>query len=188
VILKFDKPQLVDDLVQVLEAASVVIMPCDTIYGFVAVAPEGAEKIRQLKGRQEKSFLMLIPSLDWLPRFTEAKLPEALEPYWPGPLTVIFPGASSGTVALRMPDDPLLVEVMRRLDRPLFSTSVNASGRPALWRLDEILRQFERRVAAVVAAGDRPGGVPSTIVDVTLKPFRVLRRGAVELPPQLLGA
>ena len=180
--LETDDPKLLDALVEVLQAAGVVIMPCDTIYGFVGVAPETEGKIRELKGRQEKSFLQLIPDLQWLPRYTDHGLPPELKSYWPGALTVIFPAKKAGTVALRIPDDPLLLKLMERLGRALFSTSVNSSGKPALWRIDDICSAFEERVDLVVAAGDRPQGVPSTIIDVTERPFRLLRRGAVELP------
>jgi L-threonylcarbamoyladenylate synthase len=180
--MEIDDPKLLDALVEVLNSAGVVIMPCDTIYGFVGVAPDTEAKIRELKGRQEKSFLRLIPDLQWLPRYTSCKLPPELKSYWPGALTVIFPAKKAGTVALRIPDDPLLLQLMKRLGRALFSTSVNASGRPALWRIQDICAAFESSVDLVVAAGDRPEGVPSTIVDITEKPFRLLRRGAVDLP------
>jgi len=180
-----DDPKLLDGLVEVLQSAGVVIMPCDTIYGFVGVAPQTQAKIRELKGRQEKSFLRLIPDLQWLPRYTGASLPSKLKPYWPGALTVIFPAKKTGTVALRIPDDPLLLQVMRRLDRALFSTSVNLSGKPPLWQIEDICSAFETRVDLVVAAGDRPQGIPSTIVDITERPYRLLRRGEVDLPDGL---
>ena len=54
--LEIDDPKLLDALVEVLESGGIVIMPCDTIYGFVGVAPDTEGKIRELKGRQEKSF------------------------------------------------------------------------------------------------------------------------------------
>ena len=183
--MEVDDPKLLDALVEVLQSAGVVIMPCDTIYGFVGVAPETEGKIRELKGRQEKSFLLLIPDLKWLSRYTGSRLPQELKSYWPGALTVIFPAKTAGTVALRIPDDPLLIQLMRRTGRALFSTSVNAAGKPALWRIRDICSSFENRVDLVVAAGDRPEGVPSTIVDITDTPFRLLRRGAVDLPEDL---
>lgn len=183
--LEIDDPKLLDALVGVLQSAGVVIMPCDTIYGFVGIAPETEGKIRALKGRQEKSFLRLIPDLQWLPRYTGRSLPAELQPYWPGALTVIFPAKKTGTVALRIPDDPLLLQVMKRLGQALFSTSVNSSGQPALWRVEDICSAFESRVDLVVTAGDRPEGVPSTILDVTERPFRLLRRGVVDLPDGL---
>jgi L-threonylcarbamoyladenylate synthase len=186
--LEIDDPKLIDTVGQVLDSGEVVIMPCDTIYGFIGVAPDTEAKIRELKGRQEKSFLRLIPDVGWLPRYTDSKLPAQLKAYWPGALTIIFPAKRAGTVALRIPDDPLLMQLMNRLGRPLFSTSVNASGKPALWRIDDILCAFGSRVALVVTAGDRPQGIPSTILDITERPFRLLRRGVVEISDQLLQA
>jgi L-threonylcarbamoyladenylate synthase len=184
--LEIDDPKLLDALAGVLQSAGVVIMPCDTIYGFVGVAPETEGKIRELKGRQEKSFLRLIPDLKWLPRYTSCSLPQELKSYWPGALTVIFPAKDARTVALRVPDDPLLLQLMKRLNRALFSTSVNLSGKPPLSRIEDICAAFESRVELVVAAGDRPQGVPSTIIDISETPFRLLRRGAVELPRGLV--
>jgi L-threonylcarbamoyladenylate synthase len=180
--VEIDDPKLLDTLAGVLENAGVVIMPCDTIYGFVGTAPDTDGKIRNLKGRGEKSFLRLIPDVSWLERYTERMMPPELKSYWPGPLTVIFPAKKRGSVALRIPDDPLLLEVMNRLGQALFSTSVNISGKQALWRIQEICSAFESKVDLVVAAGDRPQGIPSTIVDITAKPYRLLRRGVVDLP------
>jgi len=185
--VEIDDPKLLDALVEALGSGAVVIMPCDTIYGFLGVAPETEGKIGELKGRQGKSFLRLIPDLQWLPRYSSQDLPSELKSYWPGALTIIFRAKKTGTVALRMPDDPLLVQVMRRVGKALFSTSVNISGKPALWRIDDICSAFESRVDLVVAAGDRSEGVPSTIIDITEKPFRLLRPGAVDLPDTLVN-
>ena len=74
---------------------------------------------------------------------------------------------------------------MGQVGQALFSTSVNVSGKPALWRIEDICSTFEKHVDLVVTAGDRPEGVPSTIVDVTAKPYRLLRRGALDLPDDL---
>ena len=180
-------PGLSGRLAELFAAGGVAIMPCDTIYGIVGPAPESEHRLRELKGREEKSFLQLIGSAGWLARFGGLALPPSLAPYWPGPLTLIFP-AGEGTVALRVPADPGLRLLLERLARPLFSTSVNLAGRPPLWRITDILDQFEAGVDLVVDAGDLPGRLASTIVDVTRRPFRVLRRGALELPAEVLEA
>jgi L-threonylcarbamoyladenylate synthase len=180
------EPGLTDRLANLLAGGGVAIMPCDTIYGIVGPAPGSEARLRELKGRGEKSFLQLIACPQWLARFGELQLPESLAPYWPGPLTLIFP-AGRGSVALRVPADPGLRSLLERLDRPLYSTSVNRSGQPALWRIAEILEQFEASVDLVVDAGDLPGRLPSTIVDVGRRPFRILRQGALELPPEALA-
>jgi len=179
------EPRVAERLARLLAAGGVAIMPCDTIYGIVGAVPESEARIRGLKGRAEKSFLQLIGGAGWLARFGALTLPEALAGYWPGPLTIIFPVAG-GSVALRVPSDPLLRDLLERLDRPLYSTSVNRSGQPALWRVAEILEQFEAAVDLVVDAGDLPGRQASTIVDVGRHPFQVLRQGSLELPEEAL--
>jgi L-threonylcarbamoyladenylate synthase len=185
--LTIDDPSLFDTLIDILEKLGIAIIPCDTIYGIVGIAPESEKKIKELKGREEKSFLRLIPSSDWLSRFTDCALPSQLERFWPGPLTIIFPAKveQNKSVALRIPDDPLLLRLMKRLAKPLFSTSVNISGQPALWRIRDILEIFEDKVDLVVDVGDRAEAVPSTIIDITEKPYKILRQGAVELPRKI---
>jgi L-threonylcarbamoyladenylate synthase len=179
------EPLLAERLAECLSAGGVLIMPCDTIYGIVGPAPASRDRIRELKGRGEKSFLQLIAGPQWLPRFGVPAVPEPLSAYWPGPLTLIFPTAE-GSVALRVPADPRLRLLLERLDRPLFSTSVNRSGQPALWRIADIVERFEAGVDLVVDAGDLPGRLPSTIVDVSQRPFRVLRQGTLVIPQEAL--
>jgi L-threonylcarbamoyladenylate synthase len=180
-------PGLPSRLLEVLAGGGVVIMPCDTIYGIVGVAPASGERIRALKGREQKAFLQLIASAEWLNRFSDLRLPPGLSALWPGALTLIVPARDcSETVALRVPDDPLLRELLQELDRPLYSTSVNRSGEPALWRIEEIAAAFESSIELLVDAGDLEGRLPSTILDVTASPFRLLRQGALDIPPELL--
>ncbi len=184
-------PGLLRRLVAILRRGGVVVLPCDTIYGLVGVAPDSEERIREIKGRGEgKAFLWLIASARWLPRFTDMALPPALAGYWPGPLTLIFPRRhgdhrGGGTVALRVPRDPLLADLLRRLRRPLASTSVNRSGQVPLGRIGEIVAQFEAEVDLIVDAGDLEGRLPSTIADLSVRPWRVVRQGAVRLPDDL---
>lgn len=180
-------PALPMRLAEVLTGGGVVIMPCDTIYGIVGLAPDSEERLRAIKGREAKRFLQLIASQEWVSRFSDMKLPEALAALWPGPLTLILPARREpATVALRVPDDPLLRGLLQELDRPLFSTSVNRSGEPPLWRFADIAEGFEQSVDLLVDAGDLEGRLASTILDVTSRPFRVLRPGALQVPPELL--
>lgn len=170
-------------LTHVLKRGGIVVAPCDTIYGLLGVAPEAEERLKALKGRlEDRAFLQLIASPDWLPRYTDMPLPRRLKKYWPGTLTLIFPARSGGSVALRVPDDSLLLEVMEILGKPLYSTSVNLSGESELWQSAEIISRYSGRVDLVVDAGDLPGRKPSTILDVTGRPYRLLRQGGLRLP------
>jgi L-threonylcarbamoyladenylate synthase len=175
-------------LALVLAGGGVAIIPHDTIYGIIGVVPETEARISRIKRRDPaRPYLRLIASEAWLPRLAAAPLPPALRPFWPGPLTVVLPALGGGTVAVRVPADPWLRELLLALDRPVASTSVNIEGEEPLGRVDEILVHFESEVDLVVAGEDRPQGAPSTLLDVTSRPWRILRQGALVLPADLPG-
>jgi L-threonylcarbamoyladenylate synthase len=158
-------------------------MPCDTIYGLVGSAPDTEARIRAIKGRgEDKPFLQLVADRSWVARVSPSEVPASLATHWPGPLTVILPALDGGTVAVRVPDSAFLRGILEAVGRPLLSTSVNRAGKPALWKIGEIVKEFESEVDLVIDGGDLPGVRPSTIVDATVVPYRVVRQGALELP------
>lgn len=170
-------------LVSILASGGAVIAPGDTMYGLIGIAPESEGRIRRIKGRgEEKPFLQLIGDAGWVGRFSDAVLPERISTHWPGPLTVVVADRSGGTVALRVPDHPFLQELLRALGRPLYSTSVNRAGSPPLSSVTEMRRELEKDVDAIYDAGDIPPGAASTLLDITRRPFVILRQGAVRLP------
>jgi len=189
VVIKRNAADAFDRIARVLERGGVVVMMCDTIYGIVGAGPHCARRIAQIKARKVgRPFLYLIADAGWVERFTDEKLPEALQRYWPGPLTVIFRARAGGTVALGVPADGLLRKLLRRLQKPLISTSVNRSGEPPYSRLQAIVCNFESEVDLIVDSGDQQDPVPSTILDLTVKPYRIARQGAVDIPPEILSS
>jgi L-threonylcarbamoyladenylate synthase len=186
VIIKRKDPEALSAIADVLRRGGIVIMMCDTIYGLVGVHPGAHRRIAGLKKREAgKPFLVLMPDSDWLQRFSEEQLPAALRRYWPGPLTLIVSSRSGGTIALRVPEDDLLRNLMRSLRKPLISTSVNRSGEPPAYRIAEIIRVFEAEVDLIVDSGDQEEGIPSTILDLTTDPFRIVRQGRLVIPERL---
>ena len=172
-------------LARTLAGDGVAIIPCDTMYGIVGAAPRTEERIRALKGRGEtKPFLQLIARASWVERLSPVALPPALSKYWPGPLTVVFPARGGGTVALRLPDSPFLTKLMESVGRPLYSTSVNRTGQDPIFDITRITEEFERDVDLIFDAGNLPPGPPSTLVDITRRPYKVLRAGAAQIPPE----
>ena len=117
----------------------------------------------------------------WASRISDLALPPQLGRFWPGALTIIFPARSGGTAALRMPDNRFLRNLLTTLDQPLFSTSVNRAGLPPMITVEDMRREFEGDVDAIYDAGDQGPGQPSTMVDITRRPFAILRQGAVHL-------
>jgi len=178
-------PAAVSGLARLLAAGGVAIIPCDTIYGIVGIDPEAEPRIRALKGRgEDRPFLRLVPDMSWVRALTGADAPARLARHWPGPLTLVLPRAAGGTLALRVPAAAWLRELVSVLGRPLLSTSVNRSGRPALWRVSDIEAEFGSDVDMVLDGGDLPEAQPSTIVDATVRPCRVLRQGALVVAPE----
>jgi L-threonylcarbamoyladenylate synthase len=188
-IIARNNPTAVTTAVKILGSGGVAILPCDTIYGIVGIAPDTEKRIRTIKGRGDgKPFLMLIAAPEWIMPYSQASLPAALESYWPGPLTILFPNRhTSGKTALRMPNDDFLLKILKLIQKPVYSTSVNVSGGVFLREIDEIVREFEQKVELVIDAGDLPETLPSTIVDISTRPFTVVRQGSLVIPEHVLS-
>jgi L-threonylcarbamoyladenylate synthase len=185
-VVPADSPDALPMLREALGSGGVAVVPCDTIYGLVGIAPDTEARIRGIKGRgEDKPFLQLVADRAWARRLA-SRAPSSLEKYWPGPLTLILPARAGGTIALRVPSSPFLRDLIKGLGRPLYSTSVNRAGQAPLWRIEEIVAGFEAAVDLVLDAGDLPEASPSTIVDATSRPFRVVRQGSIVVPLQEL--
>ena len=149
-VVKIDKEQIDDEKLmeaaEILRAGGLVAFPTETVYGLGANAlnEEAAKKIYAAKGRPSDNPLIAhISKPEELAPLVK-EVPEAgkklMEAYWPGPLTMIFPksdivpyGTTGGldTVAIRMPDHPVALELIRRSGVPIAAPSANTSGRPS---------------------------------------------------------
>ncbi len=181
--------------VQALQRGRLVILPTDTVYGIAADAfdADAVADLLDAKGRgRDMPPPVLISSATTLDALVVA-LPgyarALVEQFWPGPLTVVCRqqpslqwdlGDARGTVAVRMPDHPVTLEVLERTG-PLAVSSANMSGRPAATDAQAAHRMLGDEVSVVVDAGESPGMTASTIVDVTGTQGRVLRLGALSL-------
>ncbi len=184
-VVPADSPGSIPQLATVLRAHGVAVIPCDTIYGIVGAAPQTEARIRAIKGRAEdKPFLQLIADPSWTRRVCGIDAPPRLARHWPGPLTVVLASPGFAAVAVRVPAAPWLRDLIATVGQPIFSTSVNRAGGAALWRIAEIAREFEREVDLVLDGGDLPDALPSTIVDATSPPFRIVRKGILVLGPE----
>jgi L-threonylcarbamoyladenylate synthase len=112
--------------------------------------------------------------------------------FWPGGLTIVLParttlawdlGETGGTVALRMPDDRIALELLAETG-PLAVSSANRTGQPAAESVEDALEQLGESIQVYLDAGPTPGPLPSTIIDATglvdgTGPLRVLREGVI---------
>lgn len=191
-----------DELESAIEAASMavqrgllILLPTDTVYGVGANAfePDAVASLLEAKGRgRDMPPPVLVSSattIDALAVKVPAYARALVEAFWPGPLTLVCHqqqslqwdlGDTRGTVAIRMPDHPIALEILERTG-PLAVSSANRTGRPAATDADQATDMLGDQVAVIVDAGESPGGQPSTIVDVTGPRGRILRRGALSL-------
>jgi L-threonylcarbamoyladenylate synthase len=176
-----------------------VVFPTDTVYGIAADAfsPQAVTMLLASKGRSRSMPPpVLMPRLNALDGLATDVFPEArqlAEAFWPGGLTLILHaqpsldwdlGDTKGTVALRIPADEVAQELLT-LTGPLAVSSANRTGQPAAQTAAEARDQLAESVEVYLEDGFRPlegaDAVPSTIVDATSLPLRVVRQGAVSL-------
>ena len=188
-----------DDLaraVQTLREGGVIAFPTDTVYGVGAHAwqPEAVEQLYVAKQRPlDKAIPLLIAGVDHLSEVA-VDVPEAAtilaRRYWPGALTLILrrhprvPDAvTSGqeTVAVRAPDHLVTLALIAALGAPLAATSANLSGQPAPDTPEGVLAQLDGRIDLLLDGGTCPGGVASTVLNLTVSPPVVLRAGDISM-------
>ena len=177
-----------------LRAGGLVALPTETVYGLAADATQ--EKAVQAnydaKGRPEtKPLNVLVDGMGMVEamcRDIPADAYKLARAFWPGPLTMILWGngtlppivpARGATQGVRCPDHPATLAVIRALGRPLACPSANLSGRPSPKSADDVLAQLSGRIAAVLDGGPCSVGVESTILDLTVTPYRILRQGGL---------
>jgi L-threonylcarbamoyladenylate synthase len=181
-VVVIDNGNYTEDLIKKISNCifekKILIMPSDTIYGFLCL-PELEEKLRTIKKRETKPFIHLVKSISDLSYFKIEvnEYQSVLEKNWPGPMTFILKGKSEKTYGLRMPDSEFLLDILKKVESPLLSTSVNYSGMPALTNFEEIKKDFFDKVEMMVYDKSYRGDVSSTIVDLTSKPYNILRTG-----------
>lgn len=178
-----------------LREGGLLAYPTETVYGFGSLVQEGpVGRLRELKRRTgEKPLLLLVPGPEAVPtlRWTD-EARELADVFWPGAVTLVLadpdetypPGVRGpdGTVAVRQTSHPLAGRLADELGEPLTSTSANVPGEPAA-STGEAARDAARGVGAgpdmwILDAGALAPSDPSTIVDCSVSPPRVLRPGA----------
>ncbi|UUZ45614.1 L-threonylcarbamoyladenylate synthase [Janibacter limosus] len=199
-----DRAESVAATVDAVRRGEVVVIPTDTVYGIGADAFDASAvaDVPAAKGRgREMPPPVLIPdvrTIDGLARAVPDWARRLVDELWPGPLTLVLlaqpslhwdPGETAGTVALRMPDDEVALDVLRETG-PMAVTSANRTGEPAATTITDAAVQLGPAVSVYLDGGPRTSREPSTIIDCTGETPVVLREGAIarERLEEILGA
>ena len=182
--------------IEVLKAGGVVAFPTDTVYGLAALPWNKDAVIRLYEAKQrpfDRPIALLLSDADQLERVTvvmprfRRQARQLIARFWPGGLTLVLPKTESvldvisagPSVAVRVPDLPLARDLIRGAGGVLAATSANLSGQPSPITAQEVEEQLGDRIGLIPDGGPCREGVPSTILDCTVSPPALLRRGAV---------
>ena len=179
---------------EIICAGGLVAVPTETVYGLAGngMDEKAVEKIYEVKGRPAiKPLSLMVASPEEIGRYA-VDVPEAAkalaEKFWPGPLTIVLKAnsdipeivrAGGDTIGLRCPDHALTLKALREAGVPFAAPSANLSGAPSPKTAGDVLKVFDGVIDAVIDGGACTLGRESTILDMSKKPYRVLRQGAL---------
>lgn len=163
-----------------LQAGEAVVYPSDTVYGIMADAScqKAVKSVAVMKGYSKiRPFIVLVQSVTRALKLTSKKsAEEIMRKYWPGPVTLILPASDavhswllsdSGTVALRIPGDPLSTAILNHTGLDLVSTSANRKGETFPHGINAVHPEILESVFLILDGGSLPLRKPSSIIDVT---------------------
>ncbi len=177
-----------------LREGALVAVPTETVYGLAGngLDESAVEKIYEVKGRPPvKALSLMVPgpeAFESYGRDVPAGAYILAEKFWPGPLTMVVKAADcvpevviagGETVGLRCPDQEQTLALLKECGFPLAAPSANPSGAESPKTADKVLEYFEGKIAAVIDGGACGIGTESTILDLSERPFRILRPGAL---------
>jgi L-threonylcarbamoyladenylate synthase len=193
-----DTQQREDGLVAATSAVQeglLVVLPTDTVYGVGADAfsPAAVTRLLAAKGRgREKPPPVLVGSVRAASALVDDLGPwgqQLIDEFWPGGLTIVCRaqrtlnwdlGDTKGTVAVRMPEDPVTLALLKETG-PMAVTSANLTGKPPATTAEQAREQLGDAVAVYLDGGPSAGGQASTMVDLTGEFPRMLRSGAISI-------
>lgn len=186
--------QKLSEAAKLIAAGKLVAVPTETVYGLAGNGLDAAavEKIYEVKGRPEvKPVSLMVPGAAAMTKYCECVPKQAkylAEKFWPGPLTIVLRAkaavpeivrAGGATVALRCPDHPMTLELLKKAKLPLAAPSANPSGAESPKTARQVMDYFDGKIAAVIDGGQCGIGTESTIIDMSAAPYKILRRGAL---------
>ncbi len=191
---KSPQPDVIREASEVLRRGGLVAFPTDTLYalGASAAEPAAIDRVLTVKGRHHgKPLSVLVPSVEAATHLA-AVLPDGvrllMQAFWPGALTLVVKAsptipsiltAATGTVGLRMPAGPVAQALLMAFGGPIIGTSANKTGGADPAEAKTVQKAIGGQIEVILDGGRVTLGVPSTVVDCTTEPPRILREGAI---------
>jgi L-threonylcarbamoyladenylate synthase len=194
VIIRPDNDETRKLAARIVSNGGLIAFRTDTFYGLGAdpLNDLAVARIKTLKGREDgKPILLLIaeaPDVDPLIASSSEVFNLLVKHFWPGPLTIVVPSspdlpeeitAGTSSVGLRLPDDDEVRKLVAACGGRLTATSANHSGSEAARSAADVERYFPAGVDLIVDGGEVSATKPSTVIDATVNPLRLIREGAI---------
>lgn len=187
----FPQPGIVEHAIELIKDSSgVLVYPTDTIYGLGCDINDkkAISIISEIKNRpSSKQYSILVDSLEMLIKYSKvnSSIKKLLSKYLPGPFTFILKASSKvpknliapdGTIAIRIPNNRLCWALVKELKSPIITTSLNISTKEVITNPNNIPSEMLNKITVILDAGDL-NNISSTIVNLTVKPYQVVREG-----------
>ncbi|RKZ26540.1 threonylcarbamoyl-AMP synthase [bacterium] len=173
--------------VKILKNNGVIAFPTETVYGMGCIlSRECVERLREIKGGREKPFAIFVKDVRDVKKYAKNISKSAwkvMEEFFPGPLTIILKGkkslppgvlSSGGKVGIRIPDHPLVLKILKEIDKPIIATSANKTGEPPPQRAEDVKVRVDE-----ILKGEVKYSLPSTVIDFSSFPPVLLRKGPI---------
>lgn len=173
----------IDKVIYCLNNHGIVAFPTDTVFGLGCLREdeEAIDKIYEAKNRSiSKRLPVMVSSLEMADRIVQINDNDRklFEAFAPGPITFIFKlKEKDDTLAIRMPDDKWILQLIEKLDKPMCVTSANTSGKASLFKYEDVIKDIGEGIDMLVK-GDARGECSSTIVDC-VNNYQILRKGPI---------
>lgn len=194
VLSEINRDEVLNKAVEALEKGCVIAYPTETFYGLGVKfdREDSLERLYKIKQRQKDKAIPLIIGdrnlLSLVAKSVSRKALILMERFWPGPLSLVLSAkenisryitAGTGKVAIRVPGESFAFSLARTVTFPMTATSANLSGMPPAREAGAVVSYFGDTIDLLIDGGPVPGGLPSTIVDVTGEEIKILREGAI---------
>ncbi|SRR5260221_3725324 len=186
----------IDNAVKIVKQGGVIICPTDTVHGIACRIDNknAVDRLFKIKQRsQTQAVPVLVDGIEMVKEYVE-EIPddvlELMKKYWPGGLTIVLPcktdkvlesiRGGGSTIGVRQPNSKILQELIQKVDVPITGTSANFHGKKTPTKQSELEPELIKLVDLVIP-GDSGMQQASTILDCSVKPWKILRQGAIVL-------
>ena len=186
-----------DEVIDIINSNGIIIFPTETVYGIGgnALSENVIKHIYEVKNRpSQKPLSILLKSKKEIEKYAEITSDierKIIEKFMPGPITLIMKKkenvlsdlvtAGNSTIGIRIPNEKIIKQILERLNFPIVAPSANISGEPSVTKAEDISKEFDGKIDAIIDGGICKEKISSTIIQIIDNKPVILREGSIRL-------